>query len=141
MVKMEPIIKMWYDFLAEGKIMGKRCPECGAVMFPPVPVCGKCSCMDLEWTEMSSEGEIHSLTYSPMGVYPFNDEPCLSGWGKLKEGMPFNSVIVNPPAGGADELRERLRQGPVPAKLVITKLDDTISFPYFEIQEEKNESG
>lgn len=55
--------------------------------------------------------------------------------------MPFNSVIVNPPAGGADELRERLRQGPVPAKLVITKLDDTISFPYFEIQEEKNESG
>lgn len=135
MAKMEPIIKKWYDFLAEGKIMGKKCPDCGAIMFPPVPVCRECSCMDLEWTEMSGEAEIHSLTFSPMGVYPFNEEPCLSGWGTLKEGMPFNSIIINPPEGGADELRERLRKGPIKAKMVITPLDENISFPYLKIEE------
>ena len=70
-----------------------------------------------------------------MGVYPYNEEPCLSGWGKLKEGMPFNSIIINPPEGGADELRDRLRKGPVPVKLIITRLDDRLSFPYFEIKE------
>lgn len=136
MAKMEPIIKQWYDYLDEGKIMGKKCPKCGRIHFPPVPVCNECSAMDLEWTEMSGEGVITSLTYSPMGVYPYNDTPCLSGWGELKEGMPFNSVIVNPPEGGADALRERLRKGPVPVRMVIRKLDDRISFPYLEIEED-----
>lgn len=115
--------------------MGKKCTKCGNIQFPPVPVCNECSCMEMDWTEMSGEGEIYSLTFSPMGVYPYNEEPCLSGWGKLKEGMPFNSIIINPPEGGADELRDRLRKGPVPVKLIITRLDDRLSFPYFEIKE------
>ncbi len=135
MATMEPIIKKWYTFLEEGKIMGKKCTKCGNIQFPPVPVCNECSCMEMDWTEMSGEGEIYSLTFSPMGVYPYNEEPCLSGWGKLKEGMPFNSIIINPPEGGADELRDRLRKGPVPVKLIITRLDDRLSFPYFEIKE------
>ena len=135
MATMEPIIKKWYTFIEEGKIMGKKCTKCGNIQFPPVPVCNECSCMEMDWTEMSGEGEIYSLTFSPMGVYPYNEEPCLSGWGKLKEGMPFNSIIINPPEGGADELRDRLRKGPVPVKLIITRLDDRLSFPYFEIKE------
>ena len=135
MATMEPIIKKWYTFLEEGKIMGKKCTKCGNIQFPPVPVCNECSCMEMDWTEMSGEGEIYSLTFSPMGVYPYNEEPCLSGWGKLKEGMPFNSIIINPPEGGADELRDRLRKGPVPVKLIISRLDDRLSFPYFEIKE------
>lgn len=135
MATMEPIIKKWYTFLEEGKIMGKKCTKCGNIQFPPVPVCNECSCMEMDWTEMSGEGKIYSLTFSPMGVYPYNEEPCLSGWGKLKEGMPFNSIIINPPEGGADELRDRLRKGPVPVKLIITRLDDRLSFPYFEIKE------
>lgn len=134
MAKMQPIIKNWYDYLAEGKIMGLKCSDCGHIQFPPVPVCNECSSFEMEWVEMSGEGEIYSLTFSPMGVYPYNEDECLTGWGQLKEGMPFNSIITNPPEGGADELREMLRKGPVPVKLVISKLDERISFPYFEIQ-------
>lgn len=129
MATMEPIIKKWYDALNEGKIMGLKCKDCGIVEFPPVPICNSCSCTDMEWVEMSGEGELITFCFSPMGVYPYHTEPALTGFARLKEGMQFASVVID--ASGADQqvLIERLREGSVPVKLEISQIDDNFRFP------------
>ena len=60
-VKLERIVKTFYDKLEEGKIMGRKCPECGAVEFPPVYACNTCGCMETEWYEISGKGVMHSI--------------------------------------------------------------------------------
>ena len=30
-IKLEPVVRTFYEKLEEGKIMGRKCPECGAV--------------------------------------------------------------------------------------------------------------
>ena len=36
---MEPVVKKFYEGLAEGKFYARRCRECGAVEFPPHLAC------------------------------------------------------------------------------------------------------
>lgn len=134
---MEPILKRWYDSLKEGKILGLRCKKCGATEFPPVPVCNVCSSTSMEWVEMSGEGELISFSFSPMGIPPYHDKPTMCGFGKLKEGMLFNTAIIN--ARGRDQaaLLEQLSlQKTIPVELVITALDENISYPQFKITEQ-----
>ena len=54
----QPIAKRWYDNLAEGHIMGNRCKDCSAYTFPPLTVCRECRSRNLEWVEMSGNGEV-----------------------------------------------------------------------------------
>jgi uncharacterized OB-fold protein len=131
MVKMEPIMKIWYDSLRdEGAIKGLKCNECGTVQFPPVPVCGRCSGMETEWTQIDGEGELISVSYSPMGVPPYYHMPSVTGYGRLKEGMLFSSVLLDVDEAKQQELIERLKKREkIRFKLEVTKLDDIISFP------------
>ena len=39
---MEPIVKKFYDGVAEGKYYGRKCKECGAIEFPPHLGCNTC---------------------------------------------------------------------------------------------------
>lgn len=135
MAKMEPILKIWYDSLREdGKIKGLKCKSCGSVEFPPVPVCNTCSETDMEWVEMDGYGELISLSYSPMGVSPYFDAPAVTGYGRLKEGMLYQAVLLDVDQDKQDDLIERLKDGQkVRVKLEIAKLDERFSFPYFRL--------
>ena len=35
-IKLEKVVNKSYDGLEEGKILGRKCPQCGHVEFPPV---------------------------------------------------------------------------------------------------------
>ena len=134
MAKLEPIIKTWYDNLAEGKLTGKRCKECGCIMFPPVPVCYDCSGTDLEWTEMSGEGVIRNISLSPMGCFPYNVDEELLGIGvELKEGMYFDSWLLDYPEERDEQMNLVFCDEPVAVKAEIVKVseEDNIYFPYF----------
>lgn len=136
MAKIEPVLKIWYDALNENKILGLKCNRCGSVEFPPVPICNDCSCTDMEWVEMSGEGELDTFCFSPMGIPPYHEEPTMCGFGRLKEGMLFNSAIVNATGKDQNALSERLsKTGPIPFAMVVTKLDENISFPQFVIKD------
>ena len=50
-VKLEKVVEKFYEGLEEGKFLGRKCTECGAVEFPPVYACNTCGCMDMEWVE------------------------------------------------------------------------------------------
>ena len=39
---MEPIVKRFYEGVAEGKYWGRKCKECGAIEFPPHIGCNTC---------------------------------------------------------------------------------------------------
>ena len=135
MATMEPVVKKWYDALKDGKILGLKCKDCGVIEFPPVPICNDCSGTDMEWVEMSGDGELITFSFSPMGIYPYHDDPALTGYTRLKEGMLFASVFTNASAADQQTLLERLRKGAVPIKLEIAQLDENISFPNLSLAE------
>jgi len=95
MVKMQPFVKQWYDFLGEDKVMGLRCNRCGSYEFPPVPVCNNCSGTDLSWVEMSGEGKLLTFAENPTPDAPFVDfAPFIYGAVVLKEGPTFHTMIL-----------------------------------------------
>lgn len=58
------------DYLEEGKVMGTRCKECGAIFFPPRADCYQCLSSDIEWFEITGTGKLitfSKLKYAPVG--------------------------------------------------------------------------
>ena len=46
----------------EGKIWGKKCPQCEKVLLPPRKSCPFCFVETAEWVEVSDEGEVETFT-------------------------------------------------------------------------------
>jgi hypothetical protein len=121
MVKMQPYVKMFYDYLAEGKIMGLKCNKCGSIEFPPVTVCNNCSGTDLSWVEMSGEGTLVSFTTSIYAQPPFAQyAPYLYGTVILKEGARFPGMILGVTADQEQELFDQL---PISVKAEVMERD------------------
>jgi len=58
------------DFLAEGKVEGTVCKECGAKFFPPRADCSTCLSKEMDWFEMPKTGKLETFTtayYAPYG--------------------------------------------------------------------------
>ncbi len=55
-IKLEKVAQKFYDGLEEGKFLGRKCPQCGAVEFPPVYACNTCGSLETEWVEVSGKG-------------------------------------------------------------------------------------
>jgi uncharacterized OB-fold protein len=58
------------DFLAQGKIEGTVCKDCGGKFFPPRADCAKCFSKNMEWFEMPKQGKLETFTtayYAPVG--------------------------------------------------------------------------
>lgn len=60
-IKLEKIVKTYYENLEEGRILGRKCKHCGHIEWPPVFACNHCGSNDTEWVEMSGEGEISTI--------------------------------------------------------------------------------
>ena len=130
---MEPILKIWYDNLKEGKVLGLRCKDCGAVEFPPVPVCNSCGKHDMEWVEMSGDVTIDTLGYSAFGVPPYSMSPVINGYGRTKEGNIFCATVLGyTTTAEMDALTEKL---PLQATLEPSKMSEEIYFPNFRLKE------
>lgn len=58
------------DLLAEGKIEGTVCKQCGVKYFPPRADCAACLSKDMDWFEMPTKGKLETFTtsfYAPFG--------------------------------------------------------------------------
>jgi len=55
-------LKFW-EGIKEGKIYTTKCKKCGKLYFPPVGDCANCLSSDMEWVELSGEGEIETFTH------------------------------------------------------------------------------
>ncbi len=96
-VKLEKIVKTYYDNLEKGKILGRRCPKCGNMEWPPVYACNVCGNMETEWAEIDGSGEMTMLVLpSVMSLKPqLKDlEPYCYAAVKLKEGIERNVMVT-----------------------------------------------
>ena len=121
--KIEKGGEKFYEGLEEGKFLGRKCKECGAVEFPPVYACNTCGCMDMEWVEISGKAVMKSIVmpaalsskpeYSQMG-------PIAYGEVEIEEGASFNAVVKGINKKKRKELLEKL---PVPVHAEIFQRD------------------
>ncbi len=132
MKPIEPIVKKWYSYLDEGKIMGLRCKHCGSYEFPPVPVCNRCNATDLEWVEMSGKGVMESFS-ADIIVNPLFQQygQKLVALVRLAEGPTLTSWLMDAGLDQQDELFQRL---PIPVRMEVQKRDK-YSYPVFRIVE------
>ena len=122
---MEPVLKIWYEGLKAGKMRGLKCKRCGAVSFPPYPVCNECSCMESEWVEISGKCTLKNLGYAPNGIPPYHDNPTVIGYVELEEGTKVAAPIEGVKKKNIPDLLESF---PLEAELGIQDLDETISY-------------
>ncbi len=58
------------DLLAEGKVEGTVCKQCGAKFFPPRSDCASCFSKDMDWFAVPAKGTLETFTiayYAPFG--------------------------------------------------------------------------
>lgn len=121
-IKMEKVVKTYYEALEEGKIMGKKCPECGTVQFPPRIVCNECGCMEQEWVEMSGKAELTDVTMPSRMTGPFTEvfKPFVMGCIRMEEGPELNGIVLGVTPDMEEELKGSL---PRALKAVIFQLE------------------
>lgn len=95
-IKLEKVVQKFYEGLEEGKFLGRKCPKCGAVEFPPVYACNTCGSLETEWTEISGKGVMKSIVmpaalsskpeYAQMGAFAYGEV-------EIEEGACFNAVV------------------------------------------------
>ncbi|MBV9825731.1 MAG: Zn-ribbon domain-containing OB-fold protein [Alphaproteobacteria bacterium] len=81
--------KFW-DAAAEGKLLIKKCTDCGEPHFYPRDICPFCFSDKTEWVEASGKGVVY--TYSVMRRAPV---PYAIGYVTLAEGPTIMSNIVD----------------------------------------------
>jgi uncharacterized OB-fold protein len=91
-------------YLEDGKVMSTTCKGCGAVFFPPRADCSQCLSSDMEWAEVTGQGDLISfskLQYGPVGfeddlpytiaVADFND---LKVFGRISKELSDDEIQV-----------------------------------------------
>ena len=134
-MKLEKIVKTFYDSLEEGKILGRKCKECGHIEFPPYLACNTCGCLDTEWVEISGKGMVTQIL-AP--AYAFSDpvfgelvgEYCLASV-EPENADAINTCLLHCSQSRVEELRPKL---PLPVKAVIIQ-EDGFKNVFWELEE------
>ena len=114
--QMEPIVKKFYDGVAEGKYYGRKCKECGAIEFPPHLACNTCGYHETEWTTLKGTGILKSFVFT--GVLNARLEledrglKYVCGEVQFDEGPSINAVIL-----GINRKKARTIQDKLPVRV------------------------
>ena len=120
-VKLERLVRTYYETLEEGKVLGRKCPVCGNVEWPPVYACNACGSTETEWVEMSGKGELQTLIMpTVMSFKPaLKDlEPYAYGAVKCAEGPERNVMVLGVTRQNEPYIREHL---PYPVHMQIVQ--------------------
>lgn len=63
------------DLLAEGKVEGSVCKQCGAKFFPPRADCASCFSKDMDWYEVPKKGKLETFTTAMYAPFGFEADP------------------------------------------------------------------
>lgn len=128
-MKLERIVKRFYDELEDGRIMGRKCARCGAVQFPPVIACTACGCFETEWTQLSGKGVVTELILPSGMAHPRINafHPCGFGVVKLDEGPELNALVCGVSPENEEEVQAKL---PLPVEARIVQRDGYRSVVY-----------
>jgi len=107
-------IQKFFEGLSENKIFATKCKRCGKVYFPPQVDCPACKESDIEWIELSGEGELETFTIIKIKPKTFQHyDDYMLAVGKLKEGI---KVLAWLKTDSPDKVKIGMK-----IKLVVTK--------------------
>lgn len=122
----EAVTKKFYDALEEGKVMGRKCPECGHVEFPPYIACNDCGSLETEWVDLTEAPAVATSLVAPSMLFgdPEFNERYASNYCfatvQVEGADEYNTCVVDI----TPERREELsRQVPVPVVPEIVQED------------------
>ncbi len=123
-IKIERIVKPFYEALEEGKILARKCTKCGHVEYPPYLACNKCGNLDTEWVNFEGKGMVtHLLAVGAHGSNPDFDKQVgdrVVGVVEVENSDPVNSSILGIKPEEVPELTPQL---PLPVRPKIAQLD------------------
>ena len=135
-IKLEKVVEKFYLALEEGKILGRKCPKCGNVEFPPVYACNECGNYETEWYEISGKAKLHSIVlpaalsskpeYKKMKKYTYGEV-------ELEEGTRLNAVVRGISKKNRAELTAKL---PLDVHATIIDRDGGFKTVIFDLDEE-----
>lgn len=122
-IELERVVKKYYESLEEGKILGRKCPVCGNMEWPPVYACNACGNYETEWVELSGKAkviELHVPTVLSLKQDYSDLRPYAYAWVELEEGPERNIMLRGIKGKNAEYVREHL---PYPCHLEIVQRD------------------
>lgn len=92
----DPGTKPFWDAAREHRLMIPKCRDCGEYHFYPRELCPHCHSDQLDWTDVSGEGEVYSYTVArrPAGPAFADDVPYVIAMIALAEGPRMLTNIV-----------------------------------------------
>lgn len=76
----------FWDAARDHRLVAPRCTSCGTYRLPPHPFCPNCRAQEVEWDELSGQGELFSFTTVHHAVVP-----------QLAEHTPYVVAVVGLP--------------------------------------------
>ena len=139
-IKLEKVVEKFYEGLEEGKILGRKCPKCGHVEFPPVYACNECGNYETEWYEISGKAKMHSIVmpaalsskpkYKKLGKYAYGEV-------EIEEGTRLNAVVRGVTKKNRAALTEKL---PINCHAAIFEREGGYKTVVFDLDEEELEN-
>jgi uncharacterized OB-fold protein len=138
-MKIEKVVSVFYEGLANRKILARKCKECGAIEFPPHYACNTCGYHETEWTELSGKGQLTSMVLPmTLNADPWNADLRNYCYGivELEEGVAINATVVGIKKKEAKALREKL---PLPVHAYFADKEGYTTL-FFELDEGAKDS-
>jgi uncharacterized protein len=82
----DPPLERWqshFEGLKEGRILVRRCAECGALQWPPRIRCRACGGARLDWIDAATEGDVYTYSVCNRAFHPW-----------FEERLPYALVLV-----------------------------------------------
>ena len=134
-MKIEKIVSVFYEGLAQHKVLGRKCLECGAIEFPPRYACNTCGYHATQWVELSGKGMLKTMiNAATLNADPWNDDLGHYCYGivELEEGVSINATIFGVKKKHTKILRNEL---PLPVHAKFVEKDGYTTL-FFELDEE-----
>jgi hypothetical protein len=95
-----PETKPFWDATSEGRLLLKRCLDCGSVIWYPRAICPDCASLRTEWFQASGRGHVYSYTVNHRTEGAYKDAaPLVLAYVELDEGPRVMTNIVGAEVG------------------------------------------
>lgn len=120
-------VRKFWEGLNQGKIYATKCSNCKELYFPPQADCSACLKEDMEWVELSREGELEAYTGIVIAPASFMDKtPYIVAVGRLAEGIKVLTWLKNT---NIQEVKVGMK-----IKLVISREDDRAIYYFVPLE-------
>jgi uncharacterized OB-fold protein len=113
--------RFFWDGVAEGRLLLRRCADCGRLQHPPTPMCPACGSVQWSVQQARGRGTVHTWIVSRHPSEP-DDSPRITVVVALEEGPRFVANLLGVDA--ADVVND------LPVELVFADIDG-VRLPQF----------